>query len=258
MNEMAFEGEGKEGSGGRRSGWKRGWRAVKRGGIVVMLVCAMVGVGAGAVVPSVRMEIGGAAGWGLGQLGQNAGRRYSLVETGMEFAESSTEPNGVNARLCQGVFLATSVVVPVSHLVVLVVLWVVPMKEAVQRGTFVAAEVLNAWSAIEVFTVSVIAALLQIRQFAQFMIRGRCDAFNPLIERFLGQVLERPVCFDVVATIDSGSWLLLGGCVFYVAASVVVMRCCHRALLSRRLRILRCSGGGGGGRSQLQSPPIIN
>lgn len=34
----------------------------------------------------------------------------------------------------------------------------------------------NAWSALDVFIISIVAALLQIQQFAQFIVGGRCDA----------------------------------------------------------------------------------
>lgn len=42
----------------------------------------------------------------------------------------------------------------------------VPLKLEIQRVLFTAAEILNAWSTIDVFVVSIVAALLEIRQFA--------------------------------------------------------------------------------------------
>ena len=49
--------------------------------------------------------------------------------------------------------------------------------------TFVLAEVLNAWSALEVFVISIIAALLEISQFASFIVGDDCDPINKVISK---------------------------------------------------------------------------
>ena len=49
--------------------------------------------------------------------------------------------------------------------------------------TRTACEVLYAWSALDVFVVSLIVSVLQIRQFAAFIIGDKCDAINPLLEQ---------------------------------------------------------------------------
>ena len=39
-------------------------------------------------------------------------------------------------------------------------------------------EVCNAWSALDVFCVSIAAALLEIQQFAAFIVGDACDGIN--------------------------------------------------------------------------------
>ena len=42
--------------------------------------------------------------------------------------------------------------------------WTLPLLRRVQRDLFLAAETLNAWSALEVFVVAIIVAILQIQR----------------------------------------------------------------------------------------------
>lgn len=40
---------------------------------------------------------------------------------------------------------------------------------------------IHAWSALEVFVISIIAALLELQQFAQFIVGNRCDLINKVL-----------------------------------------------------------------------------
>jgi hypothetical protein len=42
--------------------------------------------------------------------------------------------------------------------------WTLPLLRRVQRDLFLAAETLNAWSALEVFVVAIMVAILQIQR----------------------------------------------------------------------------------------------
>ncbi len=52
------------------------------------------------------------------------------------------------------------------------------MRITLQRKLFTVAEMLNAWSTIDVFVISIIAALLEIKQFAAFIIGDSCNVVN--------------------------------------------------------------------------------
>eukprot|EP01092_Planopodium_desertum_P006453 TRINITY_DN2682_c0_g1_i2.p1 TRINITY_DN2682_c0_g1~~TRINITY_DN2682_c0_g1_i2.p1 ORF type:complete len:196 (-),score=29.30 TRINITY_DN2682_c0_g1_i2:69-656(-) len=120
---------------------------------------------------------------------------------------------------------------PLLYLLVLLVLWVVPMKSQLRRIVFVLSEIFNAWSALEVFVVSVIAALLEIEQFAKFIIGNRCDQINVLLQDYASDLLEGDnVCFDVVATLKEGCWILFAGCLLYLLVGTLVMKICHKVL----------------------------
>ncbi len=74
----------------------------------------------------------------------------------------------------QATYFIFAFVTPVLFLLSLLVLWIVPLKLKVQKKVFFFAEIAHAWSAGEVFIVSILAALLEIRQFALFMIGNKC------------------------------------------------------------------------------------
>jgi len=58
-------------------------------------------------------------------------------------------------------------------------------------------EVLNAWSAIDLFVVSVVAALLEIEQFVQFIIGDWCGLINKILQHFDEVLNGKDKCFDV-------------------------------------------------------------
>ena len=59
----------------------------------------------------------------------------------------------------------------------------IPLRLTAFRKLVVVAEVANAWNAIDVFVVSVVAALFEIQQFAEFIIGDSCDEINALLEK---------------------------------------------------------------------------
>ena len=59
---------------------------------------------------------------------------------------------------------------------------------------------LNHRSAIDVFCVSIGAAILEIQQFAAFIVGDSCDGINKVLAKYLDQQLEGDdKCFDLTA-----------------------------------------------------------
>ena len=108
-------------------------------------------------------------------------------------------------------------------------------------------------AAFQVFCIAIIAALLEIGQFVQFIIGGRCDLINelivnatkvaPAVAKALGGDDQ---CFDVVATLDTGCWTLFAASVVSLLVGQLVMRTCHKALRERTA----AQGGDAGGRRE--------
>lgn len=108
---------------------------------------------------------------------------------------------------------------------------------------YVAAEVLNAWSALDVFVVAIMAGVLEIQQFAAFIVGDKCDAINGLIEQYFDKALGGDdKCFDVTATLDHGCWILFCAVLIAMFAGQMVTAAAYNAVDQRR-RIAHGDGG---------------
>eukprot|EP01035_Chromulina_nebulosa_P019523 gene19523-25420_t len=100
-------------------------------------------------------------------------------------------------------------------------------------------EVFNAWAALDVFCLSIIATMLQIQQFALFIVGDSCDKINQILEKYLDSILDGyDTCFDVIATIGKNSYLLFvaAGIVFVVGS--ISLSVCHVVLQDRKQLIV--------------------
>eukprot|EP01105_Mastigella_eilhardi_P004641 TRINITY_DN161_c0_g1_i1.p1 TRINITY_DN161_c0_g1~~TRINITY_DN161_c0_g1_i1.p1 ORF type:complete len:1006 (-),score=278.27 TRINITY_DN161_c0_g1_i1:44-3061(-) len=202
--------------------------------ITVVLLVSLTLMIMGLTATSFSFEFRGLVGWLLAVIGQDTHSDYSVWGVSLQVPDSSNDPNSFTVRTVQVVFILTAMVMPVCHIVMLLFLWLVPMSRRIQRYSFSLCEVLNAWAALEVFVVSIVAALLEIQQFAQFMVEGKCDGVNAIVEKYFDDIVDGDdTCFDVIATLRRGCWLMFAASVMYIATAVVVMRTCHKALRER-------------------------
>ncbi|KAL3939132.1 MAG: hypothetical protein SGBAC_006093 [Bacillariaceae sp.] len=165
--------------------------------------------------PSFAFEVGGLAGMALGN--DSKRKVYSLFSMGT--ALSSSVPMSVGTVFLESAYYFFAMITPLAGLGCLVVLLLKPLPLAKQKPLLVAAEIANAWSAIEVFVLSIITALMQISTFASFMVGDKCH----LVNQFLEDLAKRndviipgldnmPVCFTVTASVDMyKGWFLIVG-----------------------------------------------
>jgi hypothetical protein len=226
-------------------------RATRRGAVcvAVMLVVSLGCVIGGALAHSFEFHFRGAAGAVFPYAGVASDRSFSLVSLAMALPEAAFSPNGFGVRWVQATFLVFALVVPLCYLTVLLALWLVPMRKHVQMRVFEGAEILRAWSAMEVFVLAVIAALTELEQFAQFLVGDRCDFINPVLSKYFSSLLNgSTTCFDVTTTLTWGCWIMFAACVLYLVAGQIVMSLCHAIVfpdkdapeerLSRKVRLL--------------------
>jgi hypothetical protein len=203
-------------------------------GIGVLLGVSLVLVILGVSFISFSFEFLGFAGWALGLLGISPTREYSIITLGAKLPEAVENPSSFTIRFTQLIHVLTAFVFPILLLVVLIVLWVVPLTRRFQKWIYTACEVINAWACIDVFVVSILAAILEIKQFVLFMVGDKCDFLTPYLEQFFEEPLEgHTTCFEVSASLKSGCWLLFIACIIYIATSMIVMRICRAALIQR-------------------------
>ena len=125
---------------------------------------------------------------------------------------------------------------PFTCLIVMMTLFVTPLTVKSQSRLFVLAEIANAWSAMEVFVVSIIAALLEIQQFAAFIIGDKCDTINALLAKSakIDLLLDGDdTCFDVIATLGPDSVYLFAGAALSTTVCWGMLKMGHAAIGER-------------------------
>jgi hypothetical protein len=182
---------------------------------------------------SFTFEFGGLAGMALGDGNRTS---YSLLSLGAAIPRSVEDPRSIGVIFLQIAYYFFAVVTPVSCLIFLMILLMYPMTLQRQRSLLVAAEIANAWSAVEVFVLSIVAALLQISTFASFIIGDKCDLINRLAEDLIGGDLipnDDAVCFTVKASVQPNCWYLVVGVLLNSFIISIGLRLAHAAMDER-------------------------
>jgi len=202
--------------------------------VAPLLVVAAALVSLGISIPSFDFEFKGAFGYLLTVLGDPTTTSFSVVSLGGYIPSSSDAPHSVGTLFLQISFFMLICAIPLVYLTLLVLLWLWPLTFRAQRRLLHITEIAQAWSSMEVFVVAVIAALLELQQFAQFILGHRCDKINPYLEKYAQFLLDGDdKCFDVVASLKTGCWVMFSACLIYVCVGIVVIKYCHKALSHR-------------------------
>lgn len=202
--------------------------------LVVLVIFSCVAlVLVGSYMDSFAFHFRGVVALLMPMLGDQTDTTYSLISAGMKIPGASQSPNSMGIRFIQATFFTFAFAVPLAHMAVLLFLWVLPLRVQAQRRLYTVAEVLNAWSALEVFVVALMAALLEIHQFAQFIIGDKCDAVNKLLVPFNSILDGYDTCFDVSATLAEGCWTLFAASLVSIIVGMALMRLCHLVLAER-------------------------
>lgn len=145
-------------------------------------------------------------------LGQDSEIGYSVVSISEFMVTDSGLDNDLSMRWMQASFVTVCIAMPLATIISILWLWVgPPLSITLQKSLFLFAEVTNAWCALDVFCISLIAAILEIKQFAAFMVGDACDGLNVLLAEYLDSELDGDdKCFDVETTLtDKVSLLFL-------------------------------------------------
>eukprot|EP00750_Incisomonas_marina_P021604 INCI4584.1.p1 GENE.INCI4584.1~~INCI4584.1.p1 ORF type:complete len:1442 (-),score=215.53 INCI4584.1:1511-5836(-) len=204
--------------------------------ITTVIVLCIVGLLWGSFVDTFSFDMKGLASVALGGANKSS-TPYSLISVGN--ISSLIKPENSPAEVVgyyflQAAFYLFALGVPVLYLIVLLVLWTVPMTLRTQHTVFVISETLAAWSAVDVFILSIIVALLELPQYVSFIVGDKCDAIDVITEQFPWVVPDGDThCFDVTTSLKSGCWILVNATVMYLTVSYSLTRVCDRAIEER-------------------------
>lgn len=202
--------------------------------VPLLLIVATALVILGLSIASFEFEFRGAFGYLLTLINQPTTTSYSVFSLGSGIPNSSDQPHSAGILFLQISFFIFICAMPLLYLVLLVMLWLIPFTYQSQRRLLQVTEIAQAWASLEVFVVAVIAALVELQQFAQFILGGRCDAINPILNKYFSGMLDGDdKCFDVAAYLKTGCWVTFSACLLYLAVGMIVIKSCHKALHDR-------------------------
>ena len=225
--------------------------ALGKAAVVSMLTLVIIATVFGTFTETFSFSFEGLTGY---LMGETAVAPYSLVSIGNILPAASRSPGEFGIRWIQVSYFAFALVMPLMFLVALLCLWVTPLKLKTQKTAVVITEVLNAWNALDVFVVSIVAALMEIQQFAAFIVGENCDAINAALAEFYDEELEGDdKCFDVIATLKSDAWLLYVAAFMLIVAGLGVLGMCRTAVAERLDAALPVLGHGHRARSTSMS-----
>jgi len=97
-------------------------------------------------------------------------------------------------------------VVPVFFVLFQFISLILPLNKKAIYKVLVSLEILKFWGALEVYIVSIIANLFQLKQFLQFMLGDKCTLINILLQSYSGLLIDGDYkCFDVQADLMLGT-----------------------------------------------------
>ncbi|KAG7369236.1 paraquat-inducible protein A domain containing protein [Nitzschia inconspicua] len=196
-----------------------------------LMLCTMGLLIVGFLQESYSFEIVGLAGAAMGD--DNNSASYSVISLGMAISQSVKDPGTFQSSFLQMSYFLFTVFAPMASLSLTLVLVVWPLTQKSQRDLLMIAEALNAWSATEVFLLSIAAALFQISQFAAFLVGDKCDTLYQILNTiFDGQEFDE-VCFGVNASVQSNCWYLIVGTVLNSWVVSFALKIAHAAVEER-------------------------
>ena len=188
----------------------------------------------GSVTKCFSFYFHGLAGYALNLLDYPDHRDFSIIKLGLDVRDVYENPDAPEIIFTQFIYFFTILAIPIAFLVILIILWFVPMSRRAQKFLYSIAEILNAWSCIDVFVIALLAGVLQIAQFAEFMVGDKCDSIDPIIHNYFSKTLNgHDSCFEVQTYLLEGSWLFFAAAITFFIASFVILKVCRNALNER-------------------------
>ena len=181
---------------------------------------------------------------------------YSMVSIGEAIPESAKNGGylsgkGWNWFLAVQFFLL-SMIIPLVRVILLMIIWTVPLTLAVAKRLHHLAEVIAAWSAMDVFLISIIAAVMEIGQLSSEVLSSGfgsieeeiCKILNavplPVINAILNAIglpdldLSKGCSlFRVDAQLQSGCWVLLAAVLICEIVAHIIMELAEASVAER-------------------------
>lgn len=229
----------------RALGNRQSARLSKKGSMTwgLIAITCIVTLGVGSINKSFTFAFEGLIGIVMGDDRRNS---YSLLSLGTSLPLSVEDPKNFGIWCIQWTFFFFALMMPFICILTILILFYVPMSLKRQQTVFMIAEITNAWSAVEVFLLSIIASMLELSQFAAFMVGDHCDFLQA--QFFQNLFHGESTCFSVRSIVNPGVTYLCIGVALYNFIVFTGLNLAHVALEERMFQEL-------GGRIFLEGTP---
>ncbi len=204
---------------------------VVQAAVPIILVACGVTTLAAASVNAFTLHFEGLVG-GLLEASGGETKSFSLLSLSTALLDFGRETEGTTMSVLPYAFIVLTLGVPLVWLAQLLTLWVLPLSRLWQMRLLSVAEVLQAWSALDVFLLTVVASLMELDKFAHFIVDDLCAGVNGVLEDYFSGgdlVPGEASCFGVKATMEGGTWMLLAVSIVSMAVGHFVMHVGNRA-----------------------------
>ncbi|EAY01932.1 hypothetical protein TVAG_047860 [Trichomonas vaginalis G3] len=170
----------------------------------------------------------GLAGWALKLVNADQYREYSSIDLAIQLPKAAENQNSFGIRITQAVYILVTNLMPIIHLVCLSILWFIPLKLKHIHFIERACEYMYSWACLDVFVISIVAAVMEISQLALFMVGDRCDIVDIITKEYFSQedlIKDHLTCFDVVTTFLKGSYIIIAAAIFHTIATIGIGKC---------------------------------
>lgn len=201
--------------------------------LILGTIVATVLLAIGITRKSFKFETGGLAG---DLLGEDRIKYYSLLSLGSSLRQSVTDEATAGIIFLEVAYYFYAVVTPFTCLGVLLLLLTCPMTLTAQRLVLTVAEIANAWSAVEVFALSIIAALLEISTFASFIVGDRCNFIKRVLREYFSSAMTDDfdaTCYTVRASVEANAGFLIAGVLLNSFMVSILLRFVHCGIAER-------------------------
>jgi len=143
-------------------------------------------------------------------LGEKRMRPFSVISLGLAIQSASPDHTESGIVFLTIVYFFFTCLVVLAYYSILIVLWCAPLSPRLHTHFFVAAQVLNGFSGLEVFVVAILVAYIEIQRFALSIVGGKCDVIDQVLVGlpFATSIPGAKTCFDVMPKLEAGFWIL--------------------------------------------------
>ncbi|KAH3763898.1 hypothetical protein Pelo_4244 [Pelomyxa schiedti] len=188
-------------------------------------VSALFGIAAifllvGLLGPVYQFTTKGILGGTIDTVGDKTHFHYSMATLTGAFPDATNDPSDFKMRLVQATFIFTAFCVPILHIILLTVMWVVPMSKLALRNLTWATEFANSWSLYEVFALATLVTVPSMNKLTTYISKDACDLLTPLLTGYMTD--GETSCFRIVGKLGNCYWPAMIGAIIYFATTLVV------------------------------------